>query len=302
MKNEPSISMEQLIEWNKQGLIPGPKENEAAYAHRVDYCLNLKKQIHTSSLKKEIPLDKCEEQSPQITHEAKVLTHSLYDFTMDWIPLFFSNHKLAFWHGGCAWIFQETENSPIGAILQLRKSWHKNPKNLAIYSRNELVGHELAHAGRMAFEEPQFEEVLAYQTSTSSFRKWFGPIIQSSKEAMAFFLSLFLIFLVDLIIISSGEIKLYQSFLWLKLIPVIMIIYGLYRLSKKQKIFQHCAQKLKEITQDLSIANAIIYRLTDEEIHLFATLSSEKIKEFAKLEADKSLRWKLIFHSYFAKF
>lgn len=290
---------DELIKWNQQGLIPGPFEKENDYLSRVNYCLNLKKTIQESDLKDQFSFSESNN-IQEILSEAKELTVQLFDVDMQWIPLFFSNQKLALWHGGCAWIFQEKEDTPTAAVLQMRKSWYNKKWGWAGYTRRELVGHELAHAGRMMFEEPQFEEILAYQTSPSIFRRWFGPVIQSSKEAMAFFLSLFLILLIDFIIVISGQEDLYLSFMWLKLLPVGMILYGLYRLWKKQNILQRCFNQLNDLLKNSQKTKAVIYRLTDSEIYSFAALSPDRIKEYANLEANQSLRWRLIFSQYFS--
>lgn len=290
---------DELIKWNQQGLIPGPLENEEDYLSRVNYCLNLKKTIQESDLKEQFSFSESNK-IQEILAEARELTVQLFDIDMQWIPLFFSNQKLALWHGGCAWIFQAKEETPTAAVLQLRKAWYDKKSSWGTYTRQELVGHELAHAGRMMFEEPQFEEILAYQTSSSIFRGWFGPIIQSSKEAMAFCLSLFLILLIDLIVVFSGQSELYLSFVWLKLLPAGMVVYGLYRLWKKQKILERCFKKLNDLLKNPKKTKAVIYRLTDSEIRSFAFLTPKEINEYAEAESNQSLRWRLIFHEYFA--
>ena len=94
--------------------------------------------------------------------------------------MIFSNERLAPWHGGCAWIFQFAEGLPTAALIQLRQVFSRQPTFLGIYHRDELLTHELVHVGRMKFEEPRFEELFAYETSTSAFRRWFGPLIQAS--------------------------------------------------------------------------------------------------------------------------
>lgn len=46
----------------------------------------------------------------------------------------------------------------------------------------------------MMYEEPKFEEILAFDSSTSVFRRFFGPIVKSSYESSIFILILFLLF------------------------------------------------------------------------------------------------------------
>ena len=110
----------------------------------------------------------------------------IYGFAPHWVPLFFSNYQLAPWHGGCAWIFQLNDNTPYAAFLQLRSAFRTQKRYLGMYERTELIAHEMAHIGRMMFEEPEFEEIIAFQSSTNRFRRFFGPLFRSSKESMLF--------------------------------------------------------------------------------------------------------------------
>ena len=92
-----------------------------------------------------------------ILDEASFKTKELYGIQPTWTPLFFNNYQLAPWHGGCAWIFQLTENAPTAALLQLRAPFRHQPTYLNLYRRDELIAHELSHVGRMMYQEPQFE-------------------------------------------------------------------------------------------------------------------------------------------------
>ncbi len=148
---------------NRQGLIPGPEESSDDFRKRVEKCL--KKGISPDSAL----LQACGN------------TQILFDVRPTWVPLTYSDSGLAPWHGACAWIYA----TPLHATLQVRKRWKEKEKSWG-YSREELLSHELCHVGRMAFEEPQFEEVLAYRTSSPGYRRWAGPMVQSSGEAMGF--------------------------------------------------------------------------------------------------------------------
>src|ERR1700722_17221987 len=89
-------------QYNQLGLIPGPSESEEAFVKRIRYCLNLQEHL-TFQLSEKTPFFEQIPSSPQLLEEAFQITGSLYDIRPKWIPLFFSNYKLAFWHGGCAW-------------------------------------------------------------------------------------------------------------------------------------------------------------------------------------------------------
>ena len=271
---------------NSLGLIPGPNETKEDFLSRSEQCLNLKKSI-VEQLDQDFPF--CEEDlaSPKIMEEAKPLTESLFDMFPSWVPLFFSNRKLAPWHGGCAWIFQLDKISPKLSLFQLRKDFSNQETYLSIYCRKELIAHEAAHVGRMAFNEPKFEEVLSYRTSPSHFRKYFGPIIQSPYESFLFLLSL---------LIAVLTVFWANSFM-LFLIPAGLISLALMRLWKRQRQFSRTLHNLKKLFKDERKANGVIFRLTDKEIITFSKVSLRKIKEYAQQQ--KSLRWQILNQIYF---
>jgi len=296
IKKMPPYFLEQLLEFNRLGLIPGPMESSEIFAKRAEYCLHLKDNL-SKEIKEQLSVD--ENDNPKILDPIIQQLTNFYDLSPTWIPLFFSNYRLPFWHGGCAWIFQMTENNPIGSLIQLRRSLKYSSHYLGIYNRNELLIHELVHVGRMAFQEPHYEELLAYQTAHSPFRRYFGPIVQSSSESMWFVLILFLLFVFEVFLITT-KLSILHSFAWtLFLIPIGLIAYALLRLRKRQKCFKACLNNLKNCLQEESKARAVLYRLTDKEIEAFSKLSAKEIKEYCKSQSEKELRWQMIEMIYF---
>jgi hypothetical protein len=286
-----------VLKFNQLGIIPGPQENYEDFISRAHYCLKLRHEFK-SKLERYVPFANEKQVSNEVMDKALLITESLYGIKPDWIPIFFSNYKLTFWHGGCAWIFQENETTPIGAFLQLRRVFKKSEFYLKLYNRNELIAHECAHVGRMMFEEPRFEEVFAYRSDHSAFRRYFGPIMESSWESALFVLFLSLILILDFSLSSLMNSDLYQHFMWLKLVPCGMLLYAFIRLYKKQKQFHRCLVNLRKLVKNNKNADAIIYRLTDQEIFLFAKNSTEKILDYIHLNKDKTLRWKVITTTY----
>lgn len=288
-----------LLTYNQIGLIPGPGEEKEAFLTRVNYSLNLKDHL-PEEIKFQLPKKSLSQEDAALKaiNESSERLKPLYDCSPQWVPLFFSNYKLPFWQGGCAWIFQMTEQSPTSALIQLREIFSRSPKYLAIYDRNELLTHELAHVGRMMFQEPKFEEVIAYRTANSSFRRWFGPIIQSSAESALFMLFLFMLIVFDVFLIALNRPDAFFLALWLKTLPIALIIAALIRLWKRQRTYKLCVEHLEEcIGQDK--AEPVAYRLTDQEIILFSKLSPEKIKDYAKAKMKEELRWDVIYRAYF---
>jgi len=295
MDDTDTISDQTLLDLNAKGLIPGPGESAADFMKRAEWCLNLKKALdHPSS---EFGIQPQETASMYQTVNG--MLKAKYDFFPGWTPIFFSNDQLKFWHGASAWIFQQTNLSPTATIVQLREQFLKSPIYLGIYNRDELLLHEFAHTGRMMFQEPQFEEILAYRTSFSSFRSWLGPIIQSSAESLFFIMLLMGICVGDLYLIASGEINIYTKFFLLKAIPVGFIGYALLRLQHRHRIFKRALKQLNGCLNDSLKAESVIYRLTDKEICSIADMDIAEIRAYAETSAQTELRWRLILKAYF---
>lgn len=288
------LKTEELLKLNHLGLIPGPNEKEDEFQQRCRYCLDLKKTIT-----EKIPFSAEEVSSAEIYKIPLQKTTALFDIAPSWIPLFFSNHRLTPWHGGSLWIFQVDENSPPGAFFQLRQVFRHSTTYLGIYQRDEVIAHEFSHAGRMKYEEPQFEEVLAYRTSQSKWRRYLGPLVQAPWESALFALSLLLIFLLDLYFIMLGSHELYRTVQWLKLLPLLLLFFGFSRAFLRQKQLQKCLKKLNDAVSSEEKANAILYRLQDKEIKQFGKMTGSEIWKYMIQNKDHSLRWKVISEAYF---
>ncbi len=296
------ISDTDLLMYNHLGLIPSQDENEEAFLARVHTCLGLKTLLkvegdQTLPFKPEIFETN---EVNKVLDEAFVITRDLYDINPSWLPVFFSNYQLTPWHAGCAWIFQLQDESPRTAFLQLRKAFAYRKQYLKFYNRNELVAHESAHVGRMTFDQERFEELLAYRTSRSKITRWLGPIVQSAGESLLFMATLMILFVVDLYLVISESYETYLWAMWLKIIPLGLLVFGLVRLWQRHWIFKGCLKNLKEAVGGIKSANHIIYRLTDDEIVNFSTLPGYEISMIAKELAENSLRWRLINICYFS--
>lgn len=180
------LSDEELLYYNREGLIPGPEEADDIFCRRALYCLQLKKIFAneadaTASFTNLVDCEKFEE---KILEEAFPLTKDFFDITPSWLPLLCSNDNLFSWHGGCTWICQLNAEDPLCAFVQIRQT----PS--IFYNTNSVVAHEIAHVGRMAFEEPYFEELLAYRTSSHWWQKLLGPLLLSHSEGIFFLILL----------------------------------------------------------------------------------------------------------------
>lgn len=149
------MKAEELLFFFRRGFIPGPNESEETF---------LKRAISR----------------PQLSLcEWKEISHPLLEqwgFSIDWIPISYSSTKLLPWEGAVFWAKEDGTSS-----IQLKA-----------YS-TEILMHEAIHAAREAFDEPVFEEFLAYMTSTAAWKRWVGPMFQRVWEFPFFALAVFFI-------------------------------------------------------------------------------------------------------------
>lgn len=288
---EEDDSLRMWQEWNRQGFIPGPEETESAFQERVAFCQNLEQQL-VQGVGANLPFEVGDQKSKGLLEEVLPFAQNLYGIQPQWVPLFFSNYQLAPWHGGCAWIFQLNDHTPTAAFLQLRAQFRNSLTFLRIYQRRELIAHELAHVGRMLYQEHQFEEILAYQSSSSSWRRWLGPIVQSSKESFFFIFLLGVVILADFALLSLGP-KMAAIAWWIKLVPLAFIALAIGRLIDRHRTFKRCLRHLEALYSPQE-ARHLRYRLRDSEIKQFSRLSSSAIRDFITSAAERSFRWRFL--------
>lgn len=210
-------------ELHKRGFIPYPQEGKEAFLKRVE---DFKEQS--------IPLQ-C----------------ALFGLEINWVPVTFLKRGLHFLEGAATFV------SGQGLVqIQLHPRFQKG--HFWIYSLEEVLAHEAVHAARGCFNEPEFEEILAYQTAKSRFRQFWGPLFRSSQEMLIAMGSLFFfLFNVDI--------------LWM--IPFLVLGYFVARLLRLQAIFSRCKKRLGLPT--------LLY-LTDREIRSFSKMSKEEIFSYLK--------------------
>jgi hypothetical protein len=282
------------LDWNeldRKGLYPGPHETEEDWRLRVQFCLSLKKNRREWE---DFPFSSdAMDETGIALEEGMQVAKNLFNISPEWVPVIFSNDKLAPWHGGCAWIFQQAEGAPTAALMQLRSSLRTHDHYLQIYQRKELVAHELVHAGRMMFDEPQYEEILAYRTSALPLRRWLGPLIQSAWEGYLF------VGVAALTALIQAGLLLYDApFTWFSFIGLFVIVLAaLLRLAWRQNRYSQCLKKL----QQLQAGEPLMVRLTDFEINHFASSSIEGIGAYWENEAKRSFRGKFLSALYLPK-
>lgn len=270
------LNKDLLSNYRKQGFIIGPEETEENFLKRIHIC--------TSPLSEDyFPVS-----SPKVYNKNQIISllnrniqyrHRRYASLLaafSWLPIFLSNHKLPFWIGGVVWICSKTD--VVVPILQLRTHFVKR-RRINLYLPEEICMHEALHAMRTSFEEPKFEEVLAYSTSPNSLHKWLGPLFQTSLES-----TLFLIFLV---LGSIGGLFFYAA-----MAPfLIYLLFLIFRLYSRHKTMAACSKNLGELFPQIETFSMIIH-LRDREILQFSRMSQEEISSY--ISSQSCQRWRQI--------
>jgi hypothetical protein len=262
---------EELIWWNRRGLIPGPGQTEVQFAAKIELLEGL-------------------ESDKIVSRQVFALTSRLFDIAPDWLSVIHRRKGLSFWEGAVTWQDQRPEGYSIPAI-QIREDLSRSFLS-RYYPEDEVLAHEIVHAVRADFEEPAFEEILAYQTAHQRWRRYFGPLLQQPRETQVF-LGLLLLAVLTQWLSIIFDLPSWCSFVvWL---PWLVLGCGLGRLYRNQRLFQRCLQNLGGKKEGLAIA----LRLTDAEIRFFAHSSWHEIREYIEREKGKNLRWKMLFVAYF---
>ncbi len=255
---------EELIKLSEQGLFPGPHEPDELFFLRS----RAEKKAHFCPAAFEI-------------------TKKLFHSVPDWVEIRYGHQGLRPWEGAAAWI--EEGGQAASVSIQI-----KNNRFTRLYPLEETIAHEMVHAMRVAFEEPRFEEILAFLTSKNPLRRYFGPLFSRARESLGFILVMAVSWLCCLsemfFDISLGANYLLWS-------PVAVLGLGLVRLVRSQRIFSCVLKQLEKIVAGHTLAVAL--RLTDREIEYFAKCSPSEILSFAAKEKEKSLRWRQLYCAFF---
>ncbi|NGX27519.1 MAG: hypothetical protein K940chlam6_01457 [Chlamydiae bacterium] len=277
-------ALKNIQQHNERGWIPGPEEEKKAFESRI------KALDHFFSYP---PEDIDNFLTDRDWTHAQEITKHLYDFSPDWVVAHYSNQKLSFFQGAATWI-SESNDLRI-PLIQLRKKFETG-KLLGLYLRDEVLAHEAAHAARMQFDEPLFEEIFAYKTSPRFWRRLFGPLFQHSWEAYTFIFLLLFPIGVEIALLFDVELG---AFALLRFTPLIFFAYLFARLVVLRITLALALKRLKNFLKNPQKKWAVAFRLKDREIFQFALQTEKKLADY--LNGQKSLRWDIIKQTYFNK-
>jgi hypothetical protein len=158
----------------------------------------------------------------------------LFGIRPETVPVVINSRKLKPWEAATTWI--QEESGVRSCFIQLRSL-----KPPLFYSIEEILSHELVHAVRAHLDEPLFEEILAFRTSTSPFRRFFGPLFSQPFEATLFCATLLLSWVGLLLSILFDA----PEYLWVSwTLPVAACLPLLGRLFYHQYLFKRAYRYL----------------------------------------------------------
>lgn len=264
------MTNDELNQLRENGFIAAEHENEEDFKKRIAFCESL-----LDSFTSDPSLNQ------KLTDGINAL-YPLYAIAPKWIPLYYSNKGLPPWQAGCAWIFQTEKGGPSGATIQLRKNFYRSSSYFSL-SAQELIAHELAHVGRLAFNEPKYEEFFAYETAATSFRKNYGPLFQSAYESLFLLLLFFIPLLFSLYALFTYTTIQPLRMLSLQLLPIVYLAFLLFRLKRRRSNFKNAKKKLESLYSGK--AGPILYMLTDSEIETIPKMEEKEIQDYFREES-----------------
>lgn len=221
----------------------------------------------------------------EIMEEGFMETQKHYGFAANWVPGFFPVSGLGALWGGCS--ISSTEDTP--TLFLIRNSF-KNKEKYFIYSRKELISHELCHAVRVPIGDMRYEEHFAYALSHSALRRYTGNCFKSEKDAIFFLLPIFFLLLIQIMRISyTPDLPAWPFWILAFVWPIFLIFINM----RERKLYFKAEKALKE--NGIKNPSAILFRCQTSEIEGFARCGSkEEIRNVLMEKEKEDLRWKVI--------
>jgi hypothetical protein len=216
---------------------------------------------------------------PSITNEALAETDQLYAVRPEWVPGFFANESFGFFWGGCSL----SDPASGLSLFIIRKAFKKKTRWL-VYSRKELLAHEMTHAAHQAFNEWQFEEYFAYQTASSPLRRFFGGCFIHKFDSLGFLGPILLLPVVQLLNIFQIA-ALPVMYFWL-----LAAVYPAFLTVRTTLINCTARRAIKFLrSKNAPRPEAAIFRMSVKEIKMLAAGKMPEINLLRRKILDKYL-------------
>lgn len=211
-----------------------------------------------------------------------------YGICPSWAPAFFSARHLPWYVGGAC--FYSVEDEQTRHICLVLSSRFRSRRKWLLYSREEIVSHEICHVARAMMEQRVFEEPLAYRISESRLRRGLGPVFRGAWEAAAILAGSTLLFLGSV----AGTFFALRWIQYPAAAPLLVACSFLgIRAVKANRKLGRAIRNLSEIYGNN--AEAVAFRCTDDEIYELAERANaaETIETYLCSSA-RAVRWAVI--------
>ena len=271
-----------LVKWGEKGWIVAPKESAQDFVKRVRALRKARLSEQNFFQKAARPLS-AKEWRPLIKKMQRALVCA-----PDWILAVYANRHLRPWHGAVTWIQRNGEGEVV-PIIQLRTRFLKG-KYLG-YRRSAVLLHECIHVLRSAYPKSRFEEMLACSLGPKTWRQWLGPLFRFPHE-VAVLIAFFGISFVSHVALyfALHPLGLFMA-QWGFFAGGLYLLWRLAFLFRDWRLFAKALKASKQLFGKKR-GFAVLLRLTDREIHAFAT--KEKKALLRKMKSQTCLRWKQI--------
>jgi len=283
-------SLENLIRLDERGFFPAPGEDESAFLASVRRLVVAYGELE-SGLASGEPLDEAVgfrigegiPIGPEVMNEAAEETREQFDFEIDWVPGYFLSRGLGFLWGGCT-IVTDTDL----ALFFIRRDFRER-KKWFLYSRRELLAHELCHVARNRLNDPEFEEHFAYMTSTSPLRRLLGNCFRSSFDAFLFLIPILILLIAQAL--TCFEILILPQFpFWL--IALSGPGWLVFRNHLTRKRYDRAEENLRQA--GVARPRSVLFRAAREEILSISRSNPVEVRTRMREFAEKDLRWRII--------
>ncbi len=284
-----------LIELDDRGLIIGPNESTEDFAKRI---VTLRKNIielNDELISKDVvdfngvQLRRDDRIPDEIFDEAASTTWDKFRFKIDWVPGFFTFQKMGALFAGCAMYSYED----FFAVFLVRQSFQKARKWF-LYTRDELMAHELTHVAHVGYLTPNYEEYLAFQTSESRFRRIIGGVFRTPKDTYLVLGAMFALLIAQFVMtFTLGPRPIWQlptPLFFLGAFSVIGWLFGCYFRNRGR--FLKASENLKKTFKTAPLP--ILFRASEEEMRDIATLTGKDLRTWLKNRESESIRWQII--------
>lgn len=287
--------MEALSRLDARGLTPAPEEDAAGFAARLTELNRNLAQMESALQQKgeftveDVTVDRDAQIPETVFEEPCNRTDALYGFRCDWVPGFFLNPRFSGLFGGCAYYFFPE----FFALFIIRHSF-KTRKRWLFYQRDELLAHELCHVARVGVQSQKYEELIAYQTATSAFRRIAGGVFRSQSDVFLFLGAALFQFAYQLA--RSWAMPGLPAWIGWAVMGAVFAFLAL-RLAAMLRTVRHARRVLlRHFHGDLRAANAALFHATDDEIEQLAHAANADA--LLAGYAQTSLRWQILRHRF----